>query len=168
MDLEIRLASPQDAAVIAAYNRAMARETEQIDLDPGRLLAGVEAVLHDAAKGFYLVAAEGGRVVGQTMITFEWSDWRNGTFWWIQSVFVHPGFRGRGVFRRLYEHVLARARQDPGVCGVRLYVEGGNHAAQRTYERLGMRRTAYMLYEVDFVLETGPGPPHPPVSGDAG
>jgi len=153
MRIEIRHAYPEDAPTIAEYNRAMAAETESIELEPQRVLQGVTAVLADASRGFYLVAADGGRVVGQLMITYEWSDWRNGNLWWIQSVYVHPDYRRQGIFRMLYANILDRARQDPDVCGVRLYVEEENHRAQRTYENLGMRRTPYRLYEVDFVLE---------------
>jgi len=87
------------------------------------------------------------------MITYEWSDWRNGTFWWIQSVWVEPAFRGQGVFKALYGHVEAKARQDGGVCGLRLYVEHENTRAQETYERCGMKRTVYQMFEVDFVLQ---------------
>ena len=152
MNIAICPARAADAAVIAAGNRAMAAETEGLELDPARVLDGVKAVMADAAKGFYTVAEAEGRVVGQMMITFEWSDWRNGTFWWIQSVYVQPDFRRQGVFRKLYHHILEQARADGGVCGVRLYVEGKNHGAQRTYERLGMRRTSYGVYEAGFVF----------------
>ena len=152
IELHIRHAFLSDAEALAAYNSAMARETEHLDLDAARLLAGVRAVLADASKGFYLVAESGGRVVGQMMITFEWSDWRNGVFWWIQSVYVHPDFRRRGIFSRLYEHAAGLARSAGNVCGLRLYVEKENRNAQRTYERLGMHQTAYELYEIDFVL----------------
>ncbi len=152
MEIQLRSAVLDDADAIAAYNQAMARETEGIQLDGRRLLAGVRAILQNPSKGFYTLAVAGGRVVGQMMVTFEWSDWRNGNFWWIQSVYVHPEHRNRGVFRKLYEHTLERARADPGVCGVRLYVDAGNRAAQKTYERLGMARTSYGVFEVDFVI----------------
>lgn len=130
----------------------MARETEGLELDRDRLRRGVEAVLEDRTKGFYWVAEIDNRVVGQTLVTQEWSDWRNGAFWWIQSVYVEPESRGSGVFRALYEHVDREARAHPGVCGLRLYVEQENHKAQNAYERLGMKRTPYWIYEVDFVL----------------
>ena len=152
MSLNLRFAAIADAEVIAGYNAAMALETEHITLDGERLLQGVRAVLGDATKGFYIVAESDGQVVGQMMITFEWSDWRNANFWWIQSVYVHRDFRQQGVFRSLYRFAMERAEQDPGVCGLRLYVEAQNHNAQRTYERLGMKRTPYRMYEVDFVL----------------
>ncbi len=152
MDIRLRPALPDDAQLIAAFNQAMARETEQVELDPHRLLAGVRAVLADPSKGFYTLAELGGRIVGQMMITFEWSDWRNANFWWIQSVYVHPHHRNRGVFRRLYQHTLERARTTPGVCGLRLYVDAANLAARRTYQRLGMRQTSYDVFEIDFVI----------------
>ena len=157
MDIEIRTAVFEDAPIIAEYNRAMARETENLELDPARVLAGVEAAFSDDAKGFYVVADHGGRVVAQLMITFEWSDWRNGQFWWFQSVYVHPEYRKQGIFRDLYTHVLEQARANPGICGVRLYVEGENHRAQRAYKRLGMSKTSYDLYEVDFTRHSATG-----------
>ena len=155
MFVTIRPAALADAEIIVAYNAAMAWETEHLALDPPRLLTGVRAVLADASKAFYLVAEDAGRVVGQMMVTFEWSDWRNGVFWWIQSVYVHPEFRGQGVFKQLYRHVEDRAKSDGGVCGLRLYVEKENRNAQSTYERLGMAKTSYDVYEVDFVIRRG-------------
>ncbi len=152
MALIVRPARGTDTDIIARFNREMASETEGLELDPDQVRAGVEAVLADPAKGFYLVAEQDGRIVGQLMVTYEWSDWRNGTFWWIQSVYVDPAHRRRGVFKRLYEETLHRARTRPGVCGLRLYVEAENRRAQRAYERLGMKLTGYRLYEVDFVL----------------
>ena len=131
---------------------ALAAETERVELDRDRLLLGVRAVLEDPAKGFYTVAETETTVVGQMMITFEWSDWRNGTFWWIQSVYVHPEYRRRGIFSRLYRNVLDEARNSGTVCGLRLYVEKENKQAQRTYQRLGMQKAIFDMYEVDFVL----------------
>ena len=103
MNIQIRRATTADAARIADHNAAMARETENVQLDPERLRLGVDAVLNDSAKGFYTVAEAEAQVVGQMMITFEWSDWRNGTFWWVQSVYVQPEYRRRGLYRRLYD-----------------------------------------------------------------
>ena len=152
-DLRIRRAISSDAPVIAAFNAAMARETEHLELDPIRLLTGVEAVLADPAKGFYTVAESGGgQVVGQLMITFEWSDWRNGNFWWIQSVYVDAPARGTGVYKRLYEHIRHAAAEAGNVCGLRLYVERDNTRAQEVYRRQGMQATAYRMFEVDFVI----------------
>ena len=152
-DLRIRRAISSDAPVIATFNAAMARETEHLELDPVRLLAGVEAVLSDPAKGFYTVAeSNAGNVVGQLMITFEWSDWRNGNFWWIQSVYVDAPARGTGVYKRLYEHIRHAAAEAGNVCGLRLYVERDNTRAQEVYRRQGMQATAYQMFEVDFVI----------------
>ena len=143
----LRRATPADAAVIVEFNRRLAEESEGKALDRGVLAAGVAACLADPAKAVYFVAEDGGRVVGQVMLTTEWSDWRNGWIWWIQSVYVVPEQRRRGVFRALFEHVCRQAREDPGVIGLRLYVEGENRAAQETYARLGMTRTNYHVLE---------------------
>ena len=148
----IRAAAATDAETIATFNAAMALETEHLELDRDRLRAGVKALLDDRSLGFYLVAESGGAVVGQLMITYEWSDWRNGTFWWIQSVYVRPEDRGRGVFRLLYNAAEKMARASGGSCGLRLYVEVENERAQQVYERLGMRPTSYRLFETDFVM----------------
>lgn len=151
----IRHATPADVEVIAASNRAIALETEGKALDGPTVHRGVAALLADPSKGFYLLAERAGAVVGQLMVTTEWSDWRCGTFWWIQSVYVAPAARRSGVYRALYERLLAMAREDSGVCGVRLYVDRANASAQATYAALGMDRAHYELYEVDFVF----GPP---------
>ena len=109
---QVRAARVNDAAVIARFNREMALETESRKLSPQRVLRGVKALLTDAAKGSYYVAESGGEVIGQLLITYEWSDWRNGNFWWIQSVFVTPSWRGRGVFKALHAHIEGLARKD--------------------------------------------------------
>jgi GNAT superfamily N-acetyltransferase len=152
MSLIIRAATAADVPTIARFNAAMAWETEGLKLDRERLRRGVEAVLADPNKGFYWVAELDGRPAGQMLVTPEWSDWRNGAFWWIQSVYVEPPCRGRGVFRALYEHAERLARSEPGVCGLRLYVEEHNEGAQQAYLRLGMKPTSYRIFEVDFVL----------------
>jgi len=151
--MKIRKATLADAAVIADFNARIASETERRRLNRPRLMNGVRALLRDEAKGNYFVAEESGAVAGQLMITFEWSDWRNGNFWWIQSVYVAPEFRERGVFRSLYAHVrkLAKSRRD--VCGLRLYVDEDNARAQRAYARLGMKESRYKIFEIDFVLK---------------
>jgi len=139
------------AEAIVDNNAAMALETEDKVLDRERLTRGVMAVLADTAKGFYLVAEDdAGAVVGQLMVTFEWSDWRDGTFWWIQSVYVVPAARRSGVYRALYARVLSLAAADGGVCGVRLYVERENERAMATYRALGMQRAQYDMFEVDL------------------
>ena len=150
--MRVRRATAADAVLIANYNAAMARETEHLDLDRERLLQGVKAVLEDASKGLYWLAEVDGVAAGQLMLTFEWSDWRNGCFWWIQSVYVDPAHRGKGIYKLLHQHVLQQARAEAGVCGLRLYVDEGNTKAQEVYQRQGMRRTGYRIYETDFVL----------------
>lgn len=145
----IRTARPSDAPMIARCNSLLASETESIALDPAVLDRGVRAVLDDATKGTYFLAEVEERVVGQLMITREWSDWRDGDIWWIQSVYVEPEFRGRGVFRALYEHVRDEARR-AGAVGLRLYVHDSNSAAQRTYARLGMSLSHYKVMEEMF------------------
>lgn len=138
--------------MIADFNWRLANETEGLSLDRERLLGGVTALIKDPAKGFYLVAEVDGQVAGQLCITYEWSDWRNATFWWFQSVYVSAAFRGQGVFKRLFRHIhdLAKARQD--VCGLRLYVEHENQRAREVYQKLGLRLAAYKMMEIDFVL----------------
>jgi len=147
MDIRIREAALTDAPVIADCNVRLARESEGLELETARVEAGVAAMLKDPAKGIYYVAEAGGKVAGQLMITYEWSDWRNGNIWWIQSVYVKPEFRRAGVFRALFNHLqeLARARED--VCSLRLYVHAENTRAAQSYERLGMTRTQYEVFE---------------------
>jgi Acetyltransferases len=146
-EIKIRRAEPADAPALVEFNQAMAHETEGKILDRQTLTGGVEAVFQSADKGFYVVAETEGKIVGGLMITFEWSDWRNGWFWWIQSVYVLPEFRGRKIYSRLYEFVKREARETGGVCGFRLYVERENMKAQKVYEKLGMERSHYLMYE---------------------
>jgi GNAT superfamily N-acetyltransferase len=145
--LQIRRAEAGDDAVIAGFNIAMAEETEGKRLLPHVVAQGVRRLLAEPALGFYLVAEAEGGVVGALMVTTEWSDWRNGRFWWLQSVYVRPAWRRRGVFRALYAYVTAAAALEPDVCGFRLYVERENRAAQATYRTLGMHETDYLLLE---------------------
>jgi len=152
MIITIRQATIADTPVVARFNSLMAAETENKMLDQTLLQKGVEAILSDPSKGIYFLAEADGAVVGQTMITYEWSDWRNGTFWWIQSVYVTQEGRGKGVFKSLYEYILSLARSRTDVCGLRLYVEENNTRARQTYERLGMKESHYRMYELDFVL----------------
>jgi GNAT superfamily N-acetyltransferase len=147
MALIIREAVLQDADSIVEFNRRLAQETEGKVLDLALLVPGVFAALRDRERGRYFVAESDGQVVAQLMLTREWSDWRNGWFWWIQSVYVREDWRHQGVFRSLYRHVEAAARHDPEVIGLRLYVEKENHAARRTYARLGLEQTGYLLLE---------------------
>jgi ribosomal protein S18 acetylase RimI-like enzyme len=147
----LRPATADDAQIIAEYTVAMALETEHKRLDPETVLAGVRHGIANPAEARYFVAETNGQVVGQLMVTFEWSDWRNGTFWWIQSVYVHPDHRTAGVFKSLYRHVELLARQQ-NACGLRLYVERDNRRAQDVYRRLGMADSGYAVYEVDWSL----------------
>ena len=151
MHLTIRRGKLSDLPTIVGYNTAMAWETEHLNLNRDVLREGVAGVMEEPSRGFYLLAEIEGRVVGQTMITFEWTDWRNGTFWWIQSVYVHPAYRRRGIYRAIYRHVLDQAREAGGVRGLRLYVARGNTDAQKVYSRLGMKKAVYEMYEIDFL-----------------
>ena len=145
--VRIRKAHAGDADHIAAFNRAMAWETEGKALIPELVAAGVRRLLAEPALGFYAVAEQEGEVVGCLMVTNEWSDWRNSLFWWIQSVYVTQPWRRRGVYRRLYDFIRELAQGEPVVCGFRLYVEKENTTAQRTYSSLGMAPTDYLIYE---------------------
>lgn len=152
--MKIRKARSADSAIIAEFNTRLAWETEQLKLDAKTIFRGVRAVLKDSTKGTYFVAEHEGVVVGQLLITLEWSDWRSGYFWWIQSVYVSAAHRQSGVFRALFDHIqeLARVRRD--VCGLRLYVEQNNNRAQRTYAKLGMAKTHYEVFEMDLRRKT--------------
>ena len=143
----IRAATVDDLETIADFNARLAEETEDTSLDPERVRRGVGALLSDRTRGAYYVACDDGPIVGQIMHTREWSDWRNGDIWWIQSVYVRPEHRRRGVFRSLYAHLKALAESDPGVVGLRLYVEQENHGAQATYVGLGMTQTRYQIMQ---------------------
>ncbi|RIK95855.1 MAG: GNAT family N-acetyltransferase [Proteobacteria bacterium] len=143
----IREARASDHATLVRFAAAMARETEDLALDPATLSAGVTALLADPAKGRVFLLEQDGAPVATLMLTTEWSDWRNGWFWWIQSVYVEPAQRGRGHYRRLHEHVVALAAERPDVYGLRLYVERENAAAQKAYRSLGMHETHYRLFE---------------------
>jgi ribosomal protein S18 acetylase RimI-like enzyme len=155
----IRAAGFDDVERLAAWAVAMALETEHKRLDPDTVRKGVRAVLDAPARGCYFIAervasiADGAarEPIGTLMLTHEWSDWRNGDWWWIQSVYVEPASRRSGVYRALYDHVHALAQATPDVCGLRLYVERENANAQRTYESLGMRDAGYAMYEEEFV-----------------
>lgn len=145
--LSIRPGAPADAETLVRFNLRMALETENRRLDPEVAAAGVAAVLNDASRGFYLVAECEGGTIGGLMVTPEWSDWRNAFFWWIQSVYIVPEQRRRGVLRALVQDVRERARQTGRVCGIRLYVERDNAVAQAAYACLGLRETHYRMSE---------------------
>lgn len=146
-DFDIRTGTREDAETLAQFNVSMAWETEQKRLDLPTVRRGVEGVFADAEHGFYVVAARDGDVVGSLLVTYEWSDWRCGRYWWVQSVYVTPEFRQRGVFRALYLFVKARTQDEPGVCGLRLYVEKANRTAQQCYSRMGLEEMPYRMYE---------------------
>jgi ribosomal protein S18 acetylase RimI-like enzyme len=146
----VRAATRVDIDTIVAFNAAMAMETESKTLPPDILCAGVAAVFDDPRRGFYRVAEVDGTVAGCLMITFEWSDWRNGDWWWLQSVYVKPEFRRCGAFRALYDDIEHAAQSTPHVVGVRLYVEKDNHRAQNTYASLGMHEADYLMYVKNF------------------
>lgn len=148
----LRLAKETDIETLAANHRAMALETENKTLDEKATIVGTRAVIEDSAKGFYLIAERDEQMIGQLLVTYEWSDWRAGTFWWIQSVYVVPNARRTGVYRALHDYVLEAAKQAQNVCGVRLYVDKDNGRAQATYRAMGMMPAHYDIYEVDFVL----------------
>lgn len=146
-DFQIRKAAADDAPQLVEFNRAMALETEALELEAKVVAAGVEALFKNPERGFYVVADAGVRLAGSLMITTEWSDWRDGMFWWVQSVYVRPEYRRQGVYRSLYRFVHSRAQERPDICGFRLYVEQDNLRAQETYQSLGMSRTRYLVYE---------------------
>ena len=155
-ELTVRRARSDDVDALVAFSSAMAWETEHRRLDATRLREGTQTLLSTPSLGFFMVTEvrESDRcvVVGQLMITYEWSDWRNGVFWWIQSVYVDPAWRRRGVFRRMHNIVVSQAKANPKVCGIRLYVEQGNRTAKAVYQRVGLAQSAYKVYEKDFVL----------------
>jgi len=145
--MNVRLATKEDIAALVSFNQAMALETEGKSLETSVLTPGVAAVFDDSNKGFYVVAEVDDDVVGGLLITYEWSDWRNKWFWWLQSVYIVPEFRGRSIYRAMYSFVKELAAERGGVCGFRLYVEKENLHAQRVYEQLGMHETYYLAYE---------------------
>ena len=147
MPIHVRPATIADAGVVCEFNSKLALESEGKTLDAALLRLGVHKALADGNKGRYFLAEDGGHIVGQLGVTYEWSDWRNGWFWWIQSVYVRPEARRRGVFRSLFQHVHQAARDDPDVIGIRLYVERDNHAAHGTYQALGLEWTTYQVME---------------------
>jgi ribosomal protein S18 acetylase RimI-like enzyme len=143
----IRQATINDTAAIADFNIKMAKETEDLALIPDVINAGVRNMIENPAMGFYLVAEDDHVIQASLMVTTEWSDWRNGLFWWIQSVYVQPQYRRMGLYSKLYEKVKNLAQDNNNVCGFRLYVEHENVTAQKTYRSLGMEKTDYQMFE---------------------
>jgi GNAT superfamily N-acetyltransferase len=149
-ELLIRLAEDNDFETLVSFNIALAWESERKKLDASVATKGVRTLLSDPRHGFYTVAEIAGRVIGCVLVTYEWSDWRCGQFWWIQSVYVDPEFRRQGVFRRLYGFLKDRAAREENICGFRLYVEHSNHAGQSTYAGVGMREIPFKFFEESF------------------
>jgi GNAT superfamily N-acetyltransferase len=146
IDIKIREAVKSDIPVIAEFNQALAKETEDIQLNPETLASGIENAL-DRDECHYFIAKLNGQVIGQSMITYEWSDWRNGIMWWFQSVYVQPEHRRKGVFRAMFDHVEKLARNNPEVKTLRLYVMQNNLSGKKTYAALGMTDSGYVVYE---------------------
>lgn len=150
MSYQIRKATPTDAEIVADFNSRLALESEGKTLDQSKLLPGVMALLQDEHKGVYHLACDTtGQPIGQVMYTYEWSDWRNGWFWWIQSVYVVAEHRGKGVFKQVFQHLWEKAKKQGNVIGFRLYVEENNSRAHEVYARSGFEKAGY------FVLERG-------------
>lgn len=148
MNFIIRRAALQDVEIVAEFNARLAKESEGKTLDRARLLPGVKALLADSHKGVYhLACATDGKPIGQIMYTYEWSDWRNGWFWWVQSVYVASEYRGKGVFRTLFNHLVQLAKAQGDVIGFRLYVENDNKPAHEVYQRSGFERAGYFVLE---------------------
>ena len=145
--IKVRLAGAADVPLLSQFNRQMAQETEQKVLDPGTIAAGISSLLAQPAYGFYLIAERDDEAAGCLMITYEWTDWRDGVFWWLQSVYVAEAHRRQGIFRHLHDEVRRRARAAKNVRGLRLYVEGQNAAAQATYRDLGYFNSGYLMLE---------------------
>jgi GNAT superfamily N-acetyltransferase len=148
----IRRARSDESEILAKFQQEMAQETEGKPLDTKLLIEGINAVFQSPSKGFYIVAEMRGKVVGSLLITYEWSDWRNANIWWIQSVYVDSDWRRRGVYRALYSHIYQQASTDTTIGGIRLYVDRNNTIAQQTYSSLGMAKSHYEMYEIDFLL----------------
>jgi GNAT superfamily N-acetyltransferase len=156
VNLVIRQATVEDATKIASFNVALARETEERTLNRRTVVAGVRTLLAEPKHGFYVVADNGKKVVGMAMITFEWSDWLNRQWWWLQSVYVDPKMRQQGIFGRIYEYIEEMAARQENVCGIRLYVEKENKAGLRTYRSLGLAPRSYRVMESPLLEQNAP------------
>ena len=153
MNIFIRKALINDSESINSFNKAMALETENLTLNEAIAKNGVHNLFNNPNYGYYIVAEIDAVIVGQLMITYEWSDWRNGLFLWIQSVYVLPKFRNKGIYRKLYNYILDESKKNSNVCGIRLYVERNNKNAREVYAKLGMEESDYTMYETDFVIK---------------
>jgi GNAT superfamily N-acetyltransferase len=151
--IDIRSARPDDLSLIVDFNDRLAEESEGKKLDKAILSKGVQRALASPEMCRYFMAEVNGEVAGQTMITFELTDWRDGVLWWLQSVYVRPEFRKLGVFKALFQHIATLAKETDDVRGLRLYVEQANARAQRVYEQMGMQPGGYLVYEQDWSLK---------------
>jgi len=148
--IHIRPAILEDYTLIAENNRKMAWETEEKILEGETIQKGAYEGIKKSNRCRFFLAEIGGKVVGQAMVAYEWSDWRNGEFWWIHSVYVNPENRKQGVFKKIYEFIEALAKSNPEVCGLRLYVENENINAQNVYSKLGLKDARYKIFEKEF------------------
>lgn len=145
----IRVATIEDADIIVKYNILLAKETEDIDLNEDIVKKGVLNLINDKSKGSYFLYVKDSAVIGQAMITYEWSDWRNKNFWWIQSVYVNKDNRNQKVFKNIFNYIISLAK-DMDTCGIKLYVDEKNHMAQDVYSSLGLKSSHYNLFEIYF------------------
>ena len=148
--MKITQPTMEDANSLVEFNIKMAEETENKILDKNTVTNGVKKVINNSEIGYYVIAKNSNEIMGSLMITYEWSDWRNGMFWWIQSVYVEKEFRKQGVYKQMYLYIKEKAKNDNSCTGIRLYVEKENKVAQSVYKKLGMDETYYKLFEVDF------------------
>ena len=140
----------EDINSLVNFNIKMAKETENKILNKKIVTKGVSEVLTDTTLGYYVIAKNKNTILGSLMITYEWSDWRNGMFWWIQSVYVEKKYRQQGVYKQMYSYIKDKALKDNSCTGIRLYVEQENKIAQSVYKKLEMKETHYKLFEIDF------------------
>lgn len=145
--MDIRKANPSEIDSIVTFQQKMAMETESLELDTAILTKGVQAVFDDSSKGIYYVAIEDKKTIASLLITYEWSDWRNGQVYWIQSVYVLPEHRGKGVYKQMYLHLKEEVEKSLNIRGLRLYVEKDNQIAQKVYAKLGMDGEHYKMFE---------------------
>lgn len=143
----VRIANKDDISAIVEFQLLMAAETEDVELDKDTVTNGVTAVINDPTKGRYYVAEKKGKVIGSLLTTFEWSDWRNGTVLWIQSVYILPEYRRKGVYSNMYKHIKNLVLKDEKLNGIRLYADKDNEVAHKTYLKLGMNPDHYVTFE---------------------
>ena len=145
--IRVRKSTAEDVSILIDFQQRLAWESEAIKLDPEVLRKGMLSLFTDLSKGLYYVAVDNSEIVGCHMITYEWSDWRNGMVWWLQSVYVKESHRKSGVFRKMYENIIEQINNDPGVLGLRLYVDKSNAKAQQVYAAMGMDGNHYTVFE---------------------